>query len=701
MFMQQMNVQGKASGRTRECGFGTVRTAFIAILMAACLFLPIAAFAAAPTFMATAPSASQAKTYVAKGKSIQITGRYLAAGDKVSTYKSSNTKVASISKTGKVKAVKVGKATITLTTKKGRKDTIVVEVLSKVAAAKTISITKAKTLKVNDQYRPSVKQTPTKSTSTVKWTSSNKKVATVDAVGYVKALKAGKATIKATTSSGKSASCTITVTDPVTISKASASVREGKTIQLSASAASGAVTWQSADDGIATVDTNGIVTGVAPGTVVIQAVSAGGSSASCTVSVTPLTEASGMTISKTSATIYASNTLSLSASLVSEDPALPPPNDVITWSSSDPAVATVSANGLVTGIGFGKATITATAEGGASASCEVTVKTIKATKTSVTLQGGVYYDVKFTTYGLGSSPVLTYASSNKSIATVTAAGRVAVNLRNSESGQLKTGTATITATTAAGDKATMKVVVIDSPTIVDLSKWQGNIDWASASKSIDLAILRVSYGNDTAIEPKYASYSSSCDRYVVPYGAYSYARYSTKAQAEQEATTFYNTATAGGREPFFFVVDIEEKQMTRAATEAYLKKLRALARQDGIQRLKVGLYIGHHLYKQLGLNVETDLSNDATPDFIWIPRYGSNTGTVDASPSIPDFPCDLWQFSSSGYLPGISGKVDMNTLYDHDMVALTDRTGTGRSYFSFDWLTTRLQVGEWGKAKKK
>jgi GH25 family lysozyme M1 (1,4-beta-N-acetylmuramidase) len=231
-------------------------------------------------------------------------------------------------------------------------------------------------------------------------------------------------------------------------------------------------------------------------------------------------------------------------------------------------------------------------------------------------------------------------------------------------------------------------MVSSEPTIVDLSKWQGNIDWSQAYQSIDLAILRVSYGTDTKIEPKYKSYADSCAEYGVPFGAYSYCLYKTKAAAQKEAAAFYKQATSDGRAPLFFVIDIEESFIKKSHTEAYITKLRELAAADGVTRLKIGVYIGHHLYAKLKLDLTPDLDDPTTPDFVWIPRYNlPNNGAMKATAKIPDYPCDLWQYSSGAYLPGVTGKVDVNTLYDTEGDPLSDTPG-----FSFDWLVAGAEA---------
>jgi GH25 family lysozyme M1 (1,4-beta-N-acetylmuramidase) len=264
---------------------------------------------------------------------------------------------------------------------------------------------------------------------------------------------------------------------------------------------------------------------------------------------------------------------------------------------------------------------------------------------------------------------------------------VQVNRGKKASDPIKTGTVTITAKTAAGDKATMKIKVVDRPVIADISKWQGDIDWSEAKQTIDLAILRVSYGARTMAgvkkyEKKYPSYSASCIKEKVPFGVYDYVLYKTKAQAQKEAEIFYKAATLDGQKPLFFVVDAEESFITWKNTKYFIAKLRALAKKEYGGRVRVGLYLGQAYYKKWKLKAPVqNLKKSDTPDFIWIPRYGSgNTGTINSS-TLPNQPCDMWQFTSSAYVPGIKGKVDLNTLFDKDGNKLSEFAG-----FDIDWL---------------
>ena len=129
--------------------------------------------------------------------------RGLSAGDSIVSWKSNKPQVANVNKNGKITAgKKTGTATITVTLKSGTTATVKVKVQKKKVATKKITVDKKKiTLKKKKSYKIKVKLQPITASDKVTFTSSNKKVATVNAKGVVKAKKAG--TAKITVKAGK------------------------------------------------------------------------------------------------------------------------------------------------------------------------------------------------------------------------------------------------------------------------------------------------------------------------------------------------------------------------------------------------------------------------------------------------------------------------------------------------------------------
>src|SRR3989442_1032265 len=287
----------------------------------------------------------------------------------------------------------------------------------------------------------------------VTWATLNAAIATVSATGLVTGVAAGTATITAT-SEGQSGTASVTVANApvasVTVSPTAPNMYVGGTVQLTATPKDAAgnvlsgrvITWTSSNAAIATVSATGLVTGVAVGAATITATSEGQSgTAAVTVSSVPV---ASVTVSPATANVFVGATTQLTAT----------PKDaagnvlsgrVISWTSSNAAIATVSATGLVTGLVAGTATITATSEG-KSGTASVTVATVPVASVTVSPTAANMYvggTVQLTATpkdaagNVLSGRVISWASSNAAIATVSATGLVT---------GVAVGAATITAT---------------------------------------------------------------------------------------------------------------------------------------------------------------------------------------------------------------------------------------------------------------
>lgn len=160
----------------------------------------------------------------------------------------------------------------------------------------------------------------------------------------------------------------------VTLNTTSQQLNVGETFALVATvspdnATDKTVTWATSDAAVATVDTEGKVTAVAAGTATITA-TCGSVSASCTVTVlTPIIEAANISLNTESVELAVGETRQIVATVTPEDAT----DKTVTWTTSDAAIATVDADGTVTGVAVGTAIVTATC-GSVSATCEVAVK---------------------------------------------------------------------------------------------------------------------------------------------------------------------------------------------------------------------------------------------------------------------------------------------------------------------------------------
>lgn len=201
----------------------------------------------------------------------------------------------------------------------------------------------------------------------VKWSSSNKKIATVNAKGMVKGVKKGTATITAKVG-GKKYTCKVTVETPK-ISKTKATVSKGKTITLKMSGTKQTVKWSTSNKKIATVSNKGVVKGVKKGTATITA-KVGSKKYTCKVTVNNTVALKSISLNKKSITLETDEEYRLK---VTYNPSNTTVSKKVKWTSSDEDIAEVDEDGWVYAWEPGTATITAKV-GDKKATCKVTVE---------------------------------------------------------------------------------------------------------------------------------------------------------------------------------------------------------------------------------------------------------------------------------------------------------------------------------------
>ena len=368
------------------------------------------------------------------------------ATNKDVVFSSSNTNVAVVSNTGLVTAINNGTATITVTSKEN--PSIMAKCLVKVGAPVLVTdVTVQPTelnLKTDGTYQLSVSVLPSNADERgVTFESSNTAVATVSASGLITAKGPGSATITVTAkdSSGKKATCTVTVTQPVkgvTVSPSSVVIQKDNVQKLTASvvpenATNKKLIYKSSNETVAVVSNDGIITARSEGWATITVCSEENQAiyGTCTVKVGLPVYVTKITLDTTNVTMWAGATRQLGVSI---EPANADIKNV-TYGSSNPDVATVSSNGLITAKKKGTATITVTATDGSgkSASCAVIVKQpvtgIQITPNGFTLVKGDVKDLKANVSPADAdNPDVIWTSSNTNIAAVSSKGQVtAVN----------------------------------------------------------------------------------------------------------------------------------------------------------------------------------------------------------------------------------------------------------------------------------
>lgn len=340
---------------------------------------------------------------------------------------------------------------------------------------------------------------PEEALTDVSWSSSNPKIATVDANGLVTAIKAGKVTITATAKDGSKTKGSVSLqvvsgVSGLTIEGAS-SVAAGKSITLKAvvtpaDATLKSVVWSvDCDKSIATISQSGkLTTKQVSGTTTITVTAVSKQNAAIrathTVTIRPVT--SGISISAPTLTIdLASPTLQLTAKSMPEDA-----SQQFAWSSSSTRIATVDANGLVTAKKVGKVTITAKATDGSSRSAKITLNVVSSAKglsirgASAVAQGKrITLTAVITPSTATNQKVRWSVDCAKEIATIDQQGRLQAGKNFAEP-----VTVTVTAVSAENSaiSATHTVQILPAAQSITISAPKNYIDVAAEDKTLTL-----------------------------------------------------------------------------------------------------------------------------------------------------------------------------------------------------------------------
>ena len=333
-------------------------------------------------------NATSKTLYNGKSTTLKATVFPINATNKSLTWKSSNTKVATIDKNGKVKALKVGNATITATSTDGSNVSAqckikVVQRVTKIKLNKSIInlSKKGKTAKLKATVLPNNAYN-----KSVTWKSNNTKVVTVDKNGKIKATtNNGTTYVNAIAKDGSKIRTRVLVVvgkkvKKITLNKTSVTLNRGaknRTFQLkkaikNKNATYKGVSWYSSNKNVATVNSTGKVTIKHRGKVVITVKAKDGSnkSAKCKIIVKQLVTKLSYNSKKQAKKVYRNKTIKFAVTVVPSNAN----NKKLTYSSSNKKVATVNSKGIIKGIKAGTVTITAKAKDRSNKVVKIKVK---------------------------------------------------------------------------------------------------------------------------------------------------------------------------------------------------------------------------------------------------------------------------------------------------------------------------------------
>ena len=405
------------------------------------------------------------------------------------------------------------------------------------------------------------------------------------------------------------------------------------------------VTFSTGNKKIATVDENGKITPVGVGTSKITAKTYNGKTASCTVTVKKL--ADSITLNKTSITLGVGEKYDLNSSI---------PNNTAAYYrlyySNNTAIAPVQkSGGLVTAKTVGTTTIRCKLSNGKEAICKVTVKSAPSRVTvsdkSATLKVGQSKTLKATLNNNAYSYRSTWTSSNTYVATVNSTGKISAKSQ---------GTATITYKTYNGKTASCKLTVSGSVAkCIDVSTWQGSIDFNKVkSAGYNYVIIRAGYGKeksqkDNMFETNYKNAKSA----GLKVGAYwfSYAMSPSTATAEADACL---SCIKGKKFELPVYYDMEYQPAMSTSNSNYTKMAVNFCNKLKSNGFKSGVYSSASVYDYL-LNRKTLKNNGIS---IWNAEWYTK----------PSITCDVWQYSDNGRINGISTNVDLDYIYNLNIV---------------------------------
>ena len=181
--------------------------------------------------------------------------------------------------------------------------------------------------------------------------------------------------------------------------------------------------------------------------------------------------------------------------------------------------------------------------------------------------------------------------------------------------------------------------------VIDVSSWQGEIDWVKVKPHIDGAILRCGYGSDytNQDDEQFKRNADECTRLGIPFGVYLYSYAKTADQAKSEASHVLRLIE-GYKLSFPVYYDLEEAGTEKGAKE------RAEVFGDIIEG--AGYFCGVYANLSWWNNHLSGLERFTK----WVAHWNHSCGYTGKH-------LDMWQYTADGVIPGIYGHVDVNKCF--------------------------------------
>ena len=218
--------------------------------------------------------------------------------------------------------------------------------------------------------------------------------------------------------------------------------------------------------------------------------------------------------------------------------------------------------------------------------------------------------------------------------------------------------------------------------LIDVSKHQGKIDWSKVKNHIDGAIIRCGYGNNMKSQDdvQFKANVEGCLKYGIPFGVYLYSYAKTIEEAIDEAEHVLRLLKPyKGKLSFPVYYDLEEAGTEKGAVE------RAVAFGEIIENAGYwcGIYANQYWW-------QNHLKNGLDRFTKWVAKY-SEKKPVGISGTY-----DIWQYTSSGSVDGIKGRVDMNICYRDFPSEICKKAAVSISKKTVEEVAEEVIAGKWG-----
>ncbi len=192
---------------------------------------------------------------------------------------------------------------------------------------------------------------------------------------------------------------------------------------------------------------------------------------------------------------------------------------------------------------------------------------------------------------------------------------------------------------------------------IDVSEHQGSVNWELVKNNIDFAILRCGYGNDETHQDdkRFSEYVSECVRLKIPYAVYIYSYATDTSMVDSEIK--HTLRLISGKTPFCVYYDMEENAQAKLGKTVCTNFAKRFCGKIAENGFKSGVYANANWFR----NYLDAKGIRGLGYSVWVAAYSTEKPKIE----LKEGEYDIWQYSSSGKMDGVSSSgLDMNYMYN-------------------------------------